>query len=102
MYNEVASLIAMTTTISAAGDSIETPETTKEIFCRVVTADYRERSLAASRGLQADKTLILADTIDYNGEDFVDYMGQRYKVTDSREGDTNNELRLVLTKWQTD
>lgn len=102
MYNEVASLITMTTVISTAGDAIETPEATKEIFCRVVSADYRERTLAASRGLSADKTLILADGIDYNGEDYVDYKGQRYLVTDVREGDTSDELRLVVAKWQTD
>ena len=102
MYDQIIQLVSETVAVNDYGDPIGTAQTPREVFCRVVSSNFREKTLAESRGQTADRTFILPDKLDYNGEEFVDYGGVRYRITDTNDGDTTNELRLVVAVWQTD
>jgi len=100
MFQDYVTLLTATTTTSSAGDAIDT-FTGREVFARVVSANDREKTLAASRGETAEYVIILSDKRDYDGQIYLDYAGVRYRVIDTRFSDTSLEIRLVVTKWQT-
>lgn len=102
MYDAIITLYPETVAVNDYGDPIGTFSTSRDVFCRAVSANHREKVLAESRGLTADRVFILPDKLDYNGEEFVNYSGQRFRVTDTSDGDTSNELRLVVSVWRTD
>lgn len=101
MYDQIIHLITEKITTNDYGDPVGTELSRRSVFCRAVSANFREKTLAESRGLTADRTFILPDGMDYNGEKIVDYNGTRYRVTDTSDGDTSNELRLVVSLWRT-
>lgn len=102
MYDAIITLLPESVTVNEYGDPIGTFSTSRSVFCRAVSANHREKVLAESRGQTADRVFILPDKIDYNGEEFVDFNGTRYRVTDTSDGDTSNEFRLVVSVWRTD
>lgn len=101
MYLDIVTLLTMTVNTNEAGDPIDTVTGSRDIFCRVVSANDREKTLAASRGESAELVAIISDKIDYDGQLYLKHNGTTYRVIDTRESDSSTELRLVLTKWQT-
>ena len=99
MYDKICGLVKTTVEINDIGDSVETDAAVREVFCRVLTADQKEKEVARSRGARADLTLILPDMADYGDENIVEYNGKRYDVVDIKYTDTSDELRLVIGKW---
>jgi len=100
MFNHVASLIPMTNSVNAYGDPVETQGTPKQVFCRVVSADEKEKTYAESRGETAELVIIIADKALYSNEKYVDFENTRYRVINTKFGDSSRELRLVVGKWQ--
>jgi len=99
MFTSIISLVTMTQVLSATGDMEDTYSKTKDVYCRVVSANEKEKTFADTRGYGAELVFILADMVEYNGELFVDYNGVRYRVVDTKFSDTSEEIRLVVTKW---
>lgn len=99
MYDRICKLVSTTVAVNDCGDPIESDVSAREVYCRIVSADSKEKEQAVSRGARAELVVIMPDMIEYNGELFVDYGGRRYDVVDSKFGDTSNELRLVIGKW---
>lgn len=99
MYDKICGLVETSVEINSTGDPVENDVSVHEVFCRVVTADQKEKEAALSRGGRAEYTVILSDLEDYGDEIFVDYNGKRYDVIDVRYGDTSTEIRLVIGRW---
>lgn len=103
MFNHKAQLVTLSTqgTVNTYGDPIETVQTTRTVFCRIVSADEKEKTLAESRGQSAELVIILPDKLLYNEELYVNYDSIRYRITDKKFSDTGKELRLVVGRWET-
>ena len=101
MFLDIVTLLTTQTEVSDAGDPIDTVIASRDVFCRVVSANDREKTLAASRGETAELVAILADKLDYDEQIFLTYNGKKYRIIDTRFSDTSTELRLTLEKWQT-
>lgn len=101
MILDIVTLLTVNTQVSETGDPIDEVISTRDVYCRVVSANDREKTLAATRGESAELVVIMPDRIDYNEELYLLYNGVKYRVTDTRISDTSNEIRLVITKWQT-
>lgn len=99
MYNEICELLTMTQEVTPEGDPVETVSSAKSVFCRVYSADVREKTYAVTRGRKADLVIEVADRIDYNDEIFVRWKGVVYEVVDTKWSDTSNEIKLVVSRW---
>lgn len=99
MYNEICELLTMELTVSPSGDPVETVEAAKEVFCRVYSADEKEKTYAVTRGKKAEIVIELPDRMDYNEELFVRWRGKIYEVVDEKWGDTSDKIRLVVSRW---
>lgn len=101
MYNQKVDLIKTAITANTYGDPIETRTTSKTVYCRIVSADEKEKTLANSRGETAEYVVILPDKKMYDGERKVEFGNNSYKITDLKFTDTNREMRLVVgEEWQ--
>lgn len=99
MYNEICELLTMTQTVSGEGDPVETVSAAKSVFCRIYSADEKEKTYAVTRGRKAELVIELSDRIDYNDELFVRWNGKVYEVVDTKWGDTSNKIKLVVSRW---
>lgn len=99
MYNEVCALLTMRMTVSGTGDPIEEIENEREVFCRIYSADMKEKSLAATRGKTAEIVIEIPDSIEYSDERFARVRGEIFEVVDTKFGDTSEKLRLVMSRW---
>lgn len=94
MYDEVITLLNITTTTNDYGDMIET-ETKKDVFAQVKSIGMKETYQALSVGLKPELIFILADYYDYENQKAIEYEGERYSVI--RTYRKSNELELVVT-----
>ena len=99
MYNEICELLTMEMEVSPEGDPVETIKAAKEVFCRVYSADEKEKTLAVTRGEKAEIVIELPDRMEYNDELFVRWKGKIYEVIDEKWGDTSDKIRLVVSRW---
>lgn len=97
--NEILTLIQQTKSVDDYGDPVVT-ETSREVFCREVSIGQSEFYQAHATGLKPEIKLILADYLDYGGEQLVCYTpkgqteAQRYRVLRTfRKG---NALEVTL------
>lgn len=91
--NDILTLIATVNGVDEYGDPT-TDETSREVFCRQASIGQKEFYQAHAVGLQPELKLVLADYLDYNGEQFVEFDGQRYRVL--RTYRTGLELELIV------
>lgn len=91
--NDVLYLIQQTRGVDEYGDPT-TDETKREVFCDKASIGQKEFYQAHAVGLQPEIKFVLADYLDYNGEQLVEYDGQRYRVL--RTYRTGLELELVV------
>ena len=99
MYNETASLLTMQLITAPNGDQIEEVASEREVFCRIYSANEKEKTYAATRGKTAEIVLELPDSIEYSDERFARVRGAVFEVVDTKFGDTSDKIRLVLTRW---
>lgn len=102
MYNEVCNLVKVTTSVNDLGDKVQS-EINRQVFCRVKSASYKDKEQGQANGYVPVYKIILADYLDYQGEEYVDYadrwgVSQRYRVTDKYMSDSNNELELTISR----
>lgn len=91
--NDILILIQQTQGVDEYGDPTIT-ETRREVFCDKASIGQKEFYQAHAVGLQPEMKLVLADHLDYNGEQLVEYDGQRFRVL--RTYRTGLELELVV------
>lgn len=90
--NDIMTLIATTTSEDEYGDPVVT-KTRREVFCDVVSIGQKEFYQAQAVGLQPEIKFILADHLDYEGEQLVEYDGQLLRVL--RTYRTGHALEIV-------
>lgn len=91
--NEVISLIQQTHGADDYGDSVIT-ETSREVFAKLGSIGQKEFYQAHAVGLQPEVKFVLADYLDYDGEEQVEHNGVRYRVLRTyRKG---QELELTV------
>lgn len=90
--NDIMNLIATTTSEDEYGDPVVTL-TRREVFCDVASIGQKEFYQAQAVGLQPEIKFILADHLDYEGEQLVEYDGQLLRVL--RTYRTGHALEIV-------
>ena len=91
--NEILTLIKQTHGVDEYGDPV-TAETRRDVFCRKASIGQKEFYQAHAVGLQPELKLVLADYLDYNGEQLAEYEGQLFRVL--RTYRAGQELELVV------
>ena len=76
---DVITLIEQTRGVDDYGDPVIT-ESARDVFARLGSIGQKEFYQAHAVGLQPEIKFVLADYLDYEGEDLVQYEGQRYRV----------------------
>jgi len=96
MKNDVITLIAQAASVIDEYGDHSMVETTRDVFCEVVSVGQKEFYQAHAVGLQPEIKFILADYFDYNGERYVLYKNTRYKILRTyRDG---QELEIIATR----
>lgn len=91
--NEVISLIQQTHGVDDYGDPVIT-ETIREVFAKLGSIGQKEFYQAHAVGLQPEVKFVLADYLDFDGEEKVEHNGVRYRVLRTyRKG---QELELTV------
>jgi SPP1 family predicted phage head-tail adaptor len=93
--NELLYLIQTEEALDAYGDLAMT-ETRRQVFARLSSIGQKEFYQAQATGLQPELKFVLADYLDYNGEQLVEHNGQRYRVLRTYR----NGLELELTVYR--
>jgi SPP1 family predicted phage head-tail adaptor len=91
--NSILTLIQRIQGVDEYGDPTIT-ETRRQIFCRRASIGQSEFYQAHATGLKPEMKLVIADYLDYAGEDLVEYDGQLYRVL--RTYRTGLELELTV------
>lgn len=95
MYNDVITLVTRTKSVNAYGDW-QTVETTRTVFAGVKSIGMSEFYQANAQGLKPELKFVMADYLDYAGEEVVRYEGIEYRVL--RTFRSGQELELVCTR----
>lgn len=91
--NEILNLIQTAETADEYGDLV-VEENPRRVFAKLGSIGQKEFYQAQAVGLQPELKFVLADYLDYNGEQLVDYNGQRYRILRTfRKG---QELELTV------
>lgn len=90
--NDLLLLISQKIGADDFGDPV-IAETSREVFCSVRSIGQKEFYQAQAVGLQPEIKFLLADHLDYDNEQHVEYEGQRYRVL--RTYRTGQELELI-------
>lgn len=77
--NDVIALIQQTRSVDDYGDPVIT-ETARDVFAKLESIGQKEFYQANAVGLQPEVKFVLADYLDYDGEEAVLHNGQRYRV----------------------
>ena len=96
MYNDVITLVHTDYLINAVGDSIPT-EVKKDVFALARSIGMKEKYEALAIGLHPELAFVLADYYDYDGQEYIEYEGVRYRVLRTFKK-TTNELEIVVTR----
>ena len=77
--NDVITLIQQNRSVDDYGDPVIT-ETTRDVFAKLGSIGQKEFYQAHAVGLQPEIKFVLADYLDYDGEELVQHNGHRYRV----------------------
>jgi hypothetical protein len=71
-------------------------------YIQVIT--NKEKYIALSNGLNPEMTIVMADYMDYNGEQFIEYgvdsdeKPVRYRILRTFRKDGSDQLEIVVTR----
>lgn len=71
-------------------------DSTRTVFCGLRSIGMKEFYEASARDFYPEMTFLLADYLDYDGEQLVEHNGQRYRVL--RTYRTGQTLELTVTR----
>lgn len=92
---EILTLIQRTPARDDQGDPV-IRETSRVVLCGVRSIGQREFYEASATDFHPELKLILADYLDYQDEQLVEYNGRRYRVI--RTYRTGQELELIVER----
>lgn len=95
MYNDLVTLISITTTKDDIGQTVET-ETPREVLCEVKSISQTEFYQAAQTQLRPELKVIM-DKDDYQKEVRLEYDDEDYKVIRRYKTD-GNEIELTCER----
>lgn len=95
MYNDIITLVLKTKYVNEYGDW-QTQETQRDVFARTASIGQTEFYQAAATGLKPELKFVMADYLDYRGEETVIYRGVYYQVL--RTYRSGQEFELVCTR----
>ena len=84
--NELLTLIKQT----------DTGEPSRTVFCDLRSIGQKEFYEASARDFYPEKKFVLADYLEYEDEELVEYEGRRYRVL--RTFRTGQELEIIVTR----
>lgn len=93
--NEIIKLIGETRTLDEYGDTNIT-ESYKIVLANIKSVGMKEHYQSLLVGLKAEYTFEIADYLDYNGQEYIEYNNVRYKV--ERTYRTGQMLEIVVVK----
>lgn len=82
MYNEVIKLVSVRKEQNRFGDLVEV-RTERQVFAKLLSIGSSEFYQAAASGMKPEVKFVLADYLDYNGEQYIRYLP--YGETKERE-----------------
>lgn len=97
--NEVLFFVTQSQCVDDLGDPVIT-ETSREVFCREISIGQTEFYQAHANGLKPELKLEIADYLDYEGEQLIDYTPkgqtemQRFRIL--RTFTSGHSLELVV------
>lgn len=94
MYNEVIYLLSTQSKTNEVGDMIETHEK-KMRFAKMKSIGQNEFYQAQAQGFKPEIKFVLADYLDYEGQEEVIYNNFRYKVLRTFKPENKNEIEIV-------
>ena len=71
-------------------------DTSRTVFCALRSISQREFYEASARDFYPEKKFVLADYLEYEDEELVEYEGRRYHVL--RTFRTGQELEIIVTR----
>ena len=77
--NDVITLVQQNRSVDDYGDPVIT-ETTRDVFAKLGSIGQKEFYQAHAVGLQPEIKFVLADYLDYDGEEIILHNDQRYRV----------------------
>ena len=96
MYDKVITLLSIVESQNDMGDLVE-EITEKNVFADVKSVGMRETYEANIAGLKPEMVFVLADYLEYSGQEHIKYDSVRYYVLRTYCKDTN-ELEIVVTR----
>lgn len=97
MYNELITLITESGSKNSIGDPITTPSR-KDVLVDVRTVGMKETYEAMSAGLKPEYNFVLADYLDYDGQELIEYEEKQYKVLRTYRKSPSDELEIIVTR----
>lgn len=100
MYDSVIKLVKETKTVNDLGDTV-VQTTERPVFCEVVSIGMTEFYQAQATGLRPEIKFILADYLDYNGEQALKYQqfaGTEQEYSVIRTYRNGNELEITAKR----
>lgn len=71
-------------------------DTRRDVFCRLQSIGQSEFYEASARDFYPEMKFVLADYLDYDNEQLIDYNGRRFRVL--RTYRAGQELELTVTR----
>lgn len=97
MFDEVVKLIKVEHTVNSYGDREEV-RTEKEVFCHVKSITRAEFYQANAEGMKPSIVFVLADYMDYEEEELLEYKGKLYKLIRTYRKEGSYEIELTCKK----
>lgn len=97
MYNELIKLL----TLSEEPEGIDVNEDIideTELFAKVLSVGMKETYEALSVGLKPELVFEIADYLDYEGQEAIEYEEERYQVLRTFRKKTGRELEITVTR----
>ncbi len=95
MYDEVIRLLTMEQVgKDQYGDPNEVPKG-KEVFACIKSITQSEFYQAQTAGVKPEIKFVIADYVDYEGQQHLEHEGMRYKVLRTYRKQDSNELEII-------
>ena len=94
MHNDVIYLLSTENQINEVGDMIETTKKTMRL-AKVKSIGQSEFYQAQAQGLKPEIKFVLADCLDYEGQEELIYNNIRYKILRTFKAEDKNEIEIV-------
>lgn len=96
-YQEIIYLVSIVEGVDSIGNILPTSETSKKCYAKVQSVRTNEFYNAVENGLTPSFEFVVKK-LNYNGEEFIDYNGERYQLIRVVEPKNKFDIVLVCAK----